>query len=97
MNRTRTLAVSLRPNAVVVETTDHRNYAALRKVLAVALRARSDVGQVDGIEHIGLRYIDEIRVPDNNGSDVRWESWLSDQLLGPANAGNALGFRAKVG
>ena len=92
-SRDRTLSVSFRRDALVVESTAHERFEQLRAVLGAAVEARQAVHPVNGIERMGLRYIDEIRVPDANGADVPWASWVDDRLLGPALAGVGLGLK----
>jgi uncharacterized protein (TIGR04255 family) len=43
--------------------------------------ARNEVDQLDGIERIGLRYIDEIRIP--NTDSPKWIEYIEPSLLGP--------------
>lgn len=74
-------AVTFRTDSVVVETTDYRGWAWFRRLVGDVLRARHEVAPLDGSERIGLRYIDEIRVPD--ASPVDWSKWVSSALLGP--------------
>ena len=81
-NRTRTAAVTFGPQAVVVETTQHDSFAALSTLLGVVVTARQTVAPVDGLERLGLRYIDEIRVPE--AEPVDWTQWVNAALLGPA-------------
>ena len=40
---------------------------------------------------LGIRYIDEIRVPDRANGGVEWEEWVDDSLIGPS--GHADAFR----
>jgi hypothetical protein len=52
----------------------------LLDLVADALRARAAVGGIDGVERVGLRYVDEIRVPDLTPGD--WAPWLDPTLIG---------------
>jgi uncharacterized protein (TIGR04255 family) len=91
---------------LVVETTRYGQFERLRDLLVWALDARLSVGPLDGLERVGLRYIDEIRVPDSNGAATRagdtaeadtgpaWEQWIAVSLLGPAPLGADMGLRA---
>lgn len=104
--RDRTTAVTFHSGALVVETTRYGQFERLRDLLLLALDARLSVGSLDGFERVGLRYIDEIRVPDSNGSALgagdavereaspAWEQWLAESLVGPALLGPELGLRA---
>ncbi|MCZ0915278.1 TIGR04255 family protein [Gordonia sp. JH63] len=83
-------AVTFRTDAVVVEATDYRGWAWFRRLAEDALRARHEVAPLDGIERIGLRYIDEVRVPGQ--VPVDWSEWVSPELLGPREQVAALGL-----
>jgi len=80
--------------ALVVETTQYGQFERLVKLLNLVVEARLAVGELDGLERVGLRYIDEIRVPETNDNGVGWEPWLDASLLGPAPVGAGLGLRA---
>ena len=92
MSRDRTLAVSFQPEAVLVETTKHDRYERLRSVLKLAVTARQDMEPVDGLDRIGLRYIDEVRVPSLSEDLTTWSDWVDESLLGPARAATPLGL-----
>ncbi len=82
VNRESTLAISFRREAIVVETTAYPGWEAFRAIFSEAIDARMDVAPVDGMERVGVRYIDEIRVPPDEDS-VQWEEWVSPSLLAP--------------
>jgi uncharacterized protein (TIGR04255 family) len=89
-SRDNTVAVSLQAEAVVVETTRYNRWEELRDLVAELLQARQEVGGVDGVERVGLRYVNEIRVP---GEPVHeWAPWVDPTLLGPAPIGDELGL-----
>lgn len=94
LSRDRTVAVSFRDDSVVVETTDHRGYDSLRSIMDAALDARIEAGPVEGITRLGLRYIDEIRVPEAADGEQGWEGWLNPELTAPGLAGSSLGLTA---
>jgi uncharacterized protein (TIGR04255 family) len=87
-------AVTFRRDAIAVETTRYVQYERFRDVAALAIGARQAVDPVDGVDRLGLRYIDEIRVPDIGVAPVGWEPWVDASLLGPAAAGAKLGVAA---
>jgi uncharacterized protein (TIGR04255 family) len=92
VSRDRTTAVTFRSGAVVIETTRYERYERLRDLAALALEARQAVAPVDGVERLGLRYIDELRVPENGDGTGSWESWVDANLLGPLLIGSRLGL-----
>lgn len=95
MSRDKRTAMTMRPDAVVLETTAYGSYERLREVLVRALAAREASASNVGLERVGLRYIDEVRVPPGNGSaDISWGEWLHGSLLGPVAVGSGIGLRA---
>lgn len=91
-NRDSTISSSIREGAIVVETTRYAGWERLRELVGNVLLARREVGDIDGVERVGLRYINEIRVPGQPNID--WEPWVDTTLLGPAHRGEKLGFPA---
>lgn len=81
-SRDRRTSVTYASNAVTVETTRYDTWQQLRELASLSLAARMDVAPVDGVERIGLRYIDELRVPD--AVDPLWREWVDPQLAPPA-------------
>ena len=80
LDRRRTLSVSLSPTAVVVETSAYSHFEEFAEVIERTMEALATAAQVAGIQRVGLRYIDEIRV-----DDVReladWASYVNPSLL----------------
>ncbi len=92
--RDRTVAVVLSGESLTVETTRYKNFPAFRMAIDAALTAASKVLSPDGVARAGLRYIDEIRVPDIDKDNPRdWEKWVDPSLIGPAGPGCANGLR----
>ena len=90
-SRDKRTALSIHPDSLAIETTDYGSYDRMRELLDVVLQARQAVAPPAGVERIGLRYIDEIRVPAENGNNVpTWEHWVDGSLLGPTHVGAAL-------
>jgi len=82
--RDRTLAVAVTADTLVVETTNYVDYVEFRAVLAHAFDATHEVFRPDGISRVGMRYIDEIRVPGVNEENlVDWAKWLDPSLMPP--------------
>lgn len=91
-SRDNTAAVSVRAEAVIVETTRYVRWEQMRALVADVLEVRREIGGVDGVERVGLRYIDEIRVP--GGPEQDWAPWVDPTLVGPATVGDELGLAA---
>lgn len=75
-------SVTFRPDAVAVESTSYEGWEAFSALVATALHVRDDIAPLDGVERIGLRYIDELRVPSTNEL-TDWSEWVAPELLGP--------------
>ena len=88
VNRSFTTSASIRDTSIVIETTRHVQWEDMRDLFAVVLEARLQVGEIDGVERLGLRYINEVRVPESDGQD--WTNWISSSLLGQAEVGRKL-------
>lgn len=82
LSRDLTTSAAFHPEAVVVETTDYPGFEAFLALIQRVLSARLSVGELDGVERLGLRYIDEIRVP-SVGDSSSWADWIHQGLLGP--------------
>lgn len=80
--RDKQTSVAFGAESIIVETTAYKGWQAFRALLAASLNARQVVSPVEGFERIGLRYIDEIRVP-GAGDVVNWPDWVGVGLLGP--------------
>jgi len=82
MDRKSTVAVSFRRDAMTVEASVYPGWDEFQVIIAEAIDARMRVAPVDGVERIGVRYIDEIRVP-SDGGEPTWGDWVSSSLLPP--------------
>lgn len=95
-SRDKRTALTIRRDSLVIETTEYGSYGRVRELLDVALRARSAVATPAGLNRVGLRYIDEVRVPAETGDSLpTWQDWLDPTLLGPAHVGGGLGLTAR--
>jgi len=83
LNRAKTAAISFRKEAIVVETSAYPGWDRFRGYVASALAARIGASPVVGVERVGLRYIDEVRVPSTDAGEVSWGDWIDGSLLGP--------------
>lgn len=92
-NRSRTVAATFTQQAVVIETTEHEHFERLVDLVALSIAARQEVSPVDGMERLGLRYLDEIRVPPD-GDEIDWSQWVEKSLLGPIEVADKVGFPA---
>jgi uncharacterized protein (TIGR04255 family) len=81
LDRTKTISVSVRRGALVIEASRYPGWSEFRELLAEALDARMETAPVAGVERTGLRYINEVRVPTDG--DIDWAEWMHPSLLGP--------------
>jgi uncharacterized protein (TIGR04255 family) len=84
--RDRTQVVTLRPESLSIEATRYDGYQAFRDLLEQVFSAVERVLEPDGLTRLGLRYIDEIRVPDLVAVD-EWADWVDPTLLAPVAEG----------
>ncbi len=79
--RDKKTSITYSSESFVVETTDYVNWTWFCDLVRTAASVRQDVAPVDGVERIGLRYIDEIRVPV--ADQIDWRLWVAPSLLAP--------------
>jgi uncharacterized protein (TIGR04255 family) len=81
LNRASTASAVIGPQALTVETTSYRRsedfLSLVRAVVDVVLQRSS----IPAVERIGLRYINEVRVPDAITRPEQWQSWVAPVLL----------------
>lgn len=82
LTRDRLMLVTVGRESLTVETTSYPGWTALRAILGDVLRVVAQRGVPDGVLRIGLRYIDEIRVPDLVLTS-EWEQWIDPRLAAP--------------
>jgi uncharacterized protein (TIGR04255 family) len=81
-SRDKQSSITFGPESIIVECTRYSGWTRFCELMAAAVTARQDTSPVDGLDRIGLRFIDEIRLgPLGNGSD--WSGWVIDDLLPP--------------
>ena len=82
--RDRTLAVAITEESLTIEATRYRHYPEFRETVARAVAAAAEVLLPDGIVRVGMRYIDEVRVPDiAEEAPSAWQEWVDASLIAP--------------
>ena len=81
LTRDRLTSITLGRDAITLETTEYHGWSAFRDQFAEVLAALENAGQPDGILRVGLRYIDEIRVPQRIETVADWQGWIDERLL----------------
>jgi uncharacterized protein (TIGR04255 family) len=80
LDRKQTLSITVGPTATIIETTAYTRFEEFAEVIERVVRAIESIGTAAGFERIGMRYIDEIRVPgieDPGG----WSGYINETLL----------------
>ena len=85
-------SVTFSTEAIVVETTRHQNFEHLVDLVDLAITARQKAAPLPGFMRIGLRYVNEIRVPNLESGILGWVDWINKNLLGPIFLATELGL-----
>ena len=84
--RDRTTALLVKSDALVIETTAYAGWAeSFRPLVAEVVHAMERIRQPNGVLRIGLRYIDEIRVPGIESVPGDWRGYIDEHLLAAAD------------
>lgn len=82
-----TEALTLMPESLTYETTTYTDFEDLLETVAVAVDALVRAKVRPAIQRVGLRYIDEVRVPGNITDARQWGTWIDDRILGHLDVG----------
>lgn len=86
VTRDRTTALVVKEGAMALETTTYGGWEEnFRPLIEAVVRAVEEISRPDGVIRIGLRYIDEIRVPVVDEVPGDWQGFIDDHLLAAAN------------
>jgi len=77
------MSATLAPNTIRLETTNYVDWTTFRDTFVDVLRALEATTRADGIGRVGLRYIDEVRLPDPPEALAGWSGWIHDRLVSP--------------
>lgn len=80
-NLDNTWAVTARPHQLIIETTAYETFDGLVAVVDKVSAALESAGVSPILERIGLRYIDEIRVPTAVDDVREWQDWIDNKLI----------------
>jgi uncharacterized protein (TIGR04255 family) len=83
VNRESTMAAAIKKQAIIVETSVYNGWQSFCELLMLVVEARAEISSIIGVERVGLRYIDEIRVPEGPDGTIHWSDWIRESLLGP--------------
>jgi uncharacterized protein (TIGR04255 family) len=77
--------VLITPERVVIDTTEYSTFSEFLTFLQAVFAAVAEVASGRACRRIGLRYVDEIRVPGLEPGNVgQWRDWIDPDLLPPA-------------
>lgn len=80
-NRDRTSSVVLTRTSLSIETTSYSEWPEFRSLVMHAIDVVASDARVAGVERVGLRYIDEIRVPESITDASQWSDWVAADVL----------------
>lgn len=82
VSRDRTTALAVKEEALVLQTTSYGGWREdFRPLLETIVEAFASTSSPDGVLRIGLRYIDEIRVPSITSLPGDWREYIDHHLL----------------
>lgn len=79
-NRASNAAITVTASALTIETTCYKEFADFRAIVLRCLTAIQQHATLAAIERIGLRYVNEVRVPDRITDLREWRGWIADPL-----------------
>lgn len=80
-SRSGTTGLGLTASALILDTTGYSTFEDFRLTLSRCLAAVDKHASPAAIERVGLRYVNEIRVPDTIKDARDWRGWISDRLV----------------
>jgi uncharacterized protein (TIGR04255 family) len=92
VRRDRLMSLTLDREAITLEATQYGGWSPFSRIMLDALQRLEQVKRPDGIVRVGLRYIDEIRLPEPPELIDAWAGWIDDRLMAPftLNSGTKL-------
>lgn len=86
LSKARHLAVTITGTNTIIETTTYERFEVFQEVVGRVFDALEKLGPPVGIERLGLRYIDEIRVAEVSESPGDWQEYVDSSLLAATDA-----------
>lgn len=84
--RDQTTALLVKQDALVLETAAYMGWQEhFRPLTEEVVSALETVSRPDGVMRVGLRYIDEIRVPSIESAPGDWRGYIDEHLLAAAD------------
>lgn len=83
LTRDRRTSITLKPTSMAIESSRYDGYKIFRATISAVLERLREDFQIRGVERLGLRYWDEIRVDGNINEPSDWEDYIASELLYP--------------
>lgn len=88
LNRASTVSAVIGPQAATVETSAYTRSEDFLELVGTVAEAVTRHVSLAAVERVGLRYINEIRVPEPVTEVTEWGRWVAPQLIGAAHLAN---------
>jgi uncharacterized protein (TIGR04255 family) len=86
--RDRLMAITLGRDGLTLESSDYPGWTEFSKVLYELVEKLVRTACPDGVLRVGLRYVDEIRLPSPPATAREWAKWIDPRLMGPLDLGS---------
>ncbi|MDT0571874.1 TIGR04255 family protein [Streptomyces sp. DSM 3412] len=87
LNHASTRSAVISPEAFTIETTRYSDFPDFLDLMLRVATAIANEKAIPAIERVGIRYIDEIRVPHEIEDASQWSNWVAPTLLPQLNPG----------
>lgn len=84
-NSTETLTIM--SQSLTYETTAYASFEKLLEAVTAACDALDAAKVRPALQRVGLRYIDEVRVPEQVTDVRQWSTWINERLIGHLEVG----------
>lgn len=86
-NASSTETVTIMSESLTYETTAYTSFEKLLEAVTAACDALDAAKVRPAVQRVGLRYIDEVRVPEPVTDVRQWSTWINDRLIGHLEVG----------
>lgn len=84
LNRQSTQSVVVSPRTLTVETSAYDRFERFLTLIDRAVTALFQIVPIAAVERVGIRYINEIRLPADIKDSAEWAEWIDPTLVGSA-------------
>src|SRR5699024_10868150 len=86
-NASSTETLTIMSESLTYETTAYTSFEELLEAVTAACDALDAAKVRPAMRRVGLRYIDEVRVPEQVTDVRQWSTWINDRLIGHLDIG----------